>query len=418
LPLSRRDITFFTTKRIIYIDPKGLKSIKVEYTSIPWKSVLCFGVKTAGKHLDKDCEAMIYTDMMFDPPVKQDDAPKPGMSFWELDFNKDLVDTLAIEKYLSARCLQQAPNIPVPPSVFMVSEDEGGLEKLLSKLGDDQRAIDPSELDTIFHTTLPILLDDEKIIMAFKAGRDMTLFTNLRIMELDTQGWSGQKTVYRSIPFASIRAFAAESTGGWDRDAELGIYTRNLWSLKRLKFDFRRGKADVIAIQKFLAAVVFGNHDEPGKYLESRESAVRKGQSANLNSFVSFLTDNSKEEDASIVDVQLHSDPPILLDAEHVAHAFRSGRDMFVYTNLRVLLVDVQGLRGTKVEYKSIPWTWCQDFEIETAGHLDRDAELYLHLDIPAIDVLKHSILVNSFDIHEMQQFICSTLLFPKAKDL
>lgn len=180
-------MTLFTTKRVIDIDPKGYKGVKIEYKSLPWTSVLGFGVKTAGKHLDTDCEAMLYTDMMFFP--NGDDPPEPGMSFWELDFNKDLVNVIAIKKYLSARCLKGAPNIPVPPNMFMVSKQESGLEKFLSKLGDDQRAIDPTEINTVLHTEHPILMDDEITIMAFKAGRDITLFTNLRVMVLDVQGW-------------------------------------------------------------------------------------------------------------------------------------------------------------------------------------------------------------------------------------
>lgn len=412
--LSSREITLFTTKRIININPQGFKGAKMEYTSIPWKSVVVFGVKTAGAHLDNSCEAMIYTDMMYNAPLGHDEAPKPGMSCWELDFNKNHVNFLAIKKYLSARCLQQAPNTPVPPRFLLVSGDEDGLENLLSTLGDEERAINPTELETVFHTTLPLLLDEEKTFMAFKVGRDLTLFTNLRIICLDSEGWSGGRTFYRSIPYNRIGAFSAKSEGGWDCNAQIHIYTRNMWSLKKLKIDFRKGKADIIAIQKFLASVVLGNQDDVGRYLESREMGFRKTKSVDLGSFLSFVTDSSKEQDASVVDAQLHNDSPILLDDEHVARAFMAGRDMFVYTNLRVLLVDVQGLRGKKIEYKSMPWTLCKCFEIETAGHLDRDAELYLHFDIPEKPVVKHSILVNGSDIYEMQAFVCSALMFPK----
>lgn len=382
---------------------------------MPWRSVLGFGVKTAGKHMDRDCEAMIYSDMMFFP--NGDDPPLPGMSYWELDFNKDLVNVIAIKNYLSSRCLAEAPNIPVPKNVFMVSEEESGLEKFLSKIGDDGRAIDPTEINTTLHTTHPILLDGEKTIMAFKAGRDITLFTNLRIMILDVQGWSGQKIEYTSIPYSSIRAFKAESAGGWDRDSEIDVYTRNQWSMGKVELDFRKGKADIIAIQKFLSAVVLGSHEEAGRYLESKEPAMQTANPAGLNSFLSWLTENSKEEDAAVIDAQLHSDPSILLEKEQVEKAFRQGRDMYIYTNLRALVVDVQGMRGKKVEYESIPWKWCQGFEIETAGHMDRDAESYLHIDIPKKNRLKHSILVKHSDIHEMHSFIYRTLIFHELSE-
>ena len=183
---GRRDITLFTTKRIIDIDPKGLSGVKIEYRSTPWKSVLAFGVKTAGKHMDRDCEAMVWTDMMYHPGSGDDDPPQPGMAMIELDFNKDLVDIIAIKNYLSQRCLPEvlngvAPNIPIPPNSYMTSHAESGMEKFFSKIGGDQRAIDPRDIDRDLHDT-NVLLPNETTIMTFKAGRDLSLFTNLRIL--------------------------------------------------------------------------------------------------------------------------------------------------------------------------------------------------------------------------------------------
>ena len=84
---------------------------------------------------------------------------------------------------------------------------------------------------------------------------------------------------------------------------------------------------------------------------------------------------------------------------------------MYVYTNKRLLIVDVEGLRGKKVEFKSIPMSqWC-DYEIETAGHLDRDAEAFIHCDIASIRRTKHSILVKTYDIYRMNQFLTTKLL-------
>jgi hypothetical protein len=55
--------------------------------------------------------------------------------------------------------------------------------------------------------------------------------------------------------------------------------------------------------------------------------------------------------DAQVVDHQLHSKPPILVAEERVEKAYRSGRDIYVYTTHHVLKVVVQGPRGWKVEY-------------------------------------------------------------------
>lgn len=68
------------------------------------------------------------------------------------------------------------------------SPDPQGFERLFQWLGGDQRELDPDELDRQFHSSPKIFLDDEKCLMAFKAGRDVSLFTNLRVMIIDVQG--------------------------------------------------------------------------------------------------------------------------------------------------------------------------------------------------------------------------------------
>ena len=44
---------------------------------------------------------------------------------------------------------------------------------------------------------------------------------------------------------------------------------------------------------------------------------------------------------------------------------------MFIFTNKRLILIDVQGLTGKKQEYRSIPYSKITQFSIETIGHFD-----------------------------------------------
>ena len=53
-------------------------------------------------------------------------------------------------------------------------------------------------------------------------------------------------------------------------------------------------------------------------------------------------------------------------------------RDLLVFTNKRIIKVDIQGITGKKKEYLSIPYKSVQRFSIETAGTFDMDAELKL----------------------------------------
>ena len=66
----------------------------------------------------------------------------------------------------------------------------------------------------------------------------------------------------------------------------------------------------------------------------------------------------------------------ILADGEHVEKAYKLVRDMFVFTNKRLILVDKQGVTGRKAEILSIPYSKVTKFSKESAGIFDLDAEL------------------------------------------
>ncbi|WP_088329685.1 PH domain-containing protein [Lacimicrobium sp. SS2-24] len=85
------------------------------------------------------------------------------------------------------------------------------------------------------------------------------------------------------------------------------------------------------------------------------------------------LMGNAAEIDASEVSDEL---TPILGENEVIARVFKEIRDMYVFTNKRLILIDKQGLTGKKVEYCSVPYKAMTMFTLETAGHFDMDAEL------------------------------------------
>ena len=71
---------------------------------------------------------------------------------------------------------------------------------------------------------------------------------------------------------------------------------------------------------------------------------------------------------------------PILIEGENLEKAFKVIRDMYVFTNKRLILVDKQGITGSKIEYQSIPYKSIVRFSKESAGLLDLDAELKIWL--------------------------------------
>ncbi|BBZ01828.1 hypothetical protein MCHIJ_12650 [Mycolicibacterium chitae] len=69
---------------------------------------------------------------------------------------------------------------------------------------------------------------------------------------------------------------------------------------------------------------------------------------------------------------------PILIDDEHVHLSFKGMRDSVVFTNKRLIVINVQGFSGKKRDYSSLPYSKIQAWSIETAGRFDLDAELEL----------------------------------------
>jgi len=66
----------------------------------------------------------------------------------------------------------------------------------------------------------------------------------------------------------------------------------------------------------------------------------------------------------------------LLTEGEEIELGFKLIRDTFIFTNKRLILIDVQGLTGSKTEYKSITYKSISRFSVETAGTFDLEAEL------------------------------------------
>ncbi|HSC26698.1 MAG TPA: PH domain-containing protein [Vicinamibacterales bacterium] len=61
---------------------------------------------------------------------------------------------------------------------------------------------------------------------------------------------------------------------------------------------------------------------------------------------------------------------------EKIEKAFQLMRDLIIFTNRRMILVDRQGITGRKTEYHSVPYRAITHFSVESAGTFDLEAEL------------------------------------------
>jgi hypothetical protein len=99
----------------------------------------------------------------------------------------------------------------------------------------------------------------------------------------------------------------------------------------------------------------------------------------------------------------------ILAVNEKIEKAYKVIRDLFIFTNKRLILVDKQGLTGKKVEYHSIPYKSITHFSIETAGSFDLDAELKIWISGNALPLQKQ--FNKNVNIYEIQTVLAEYVL-------
>lgn len=69
---------------------------------------------------------------------------------------------------------------------------------------------------------------------------------------------------------------------------------------------------------------------------------------------------------------------PMFVPGEEIIGTYQSIRDGVVFTNKRIITINVQGLTGKKKDFTSLPYSKIQSYSVETAGVLDLDSELEL----------------------------------------
>lgn len=100
----------------------------------------------------------------------------------------------------------------------------------------------------------------------------------------------------------------------------------------------------------------------------------------------------------------------LLMNDEQIEMGFTLLRDVFMFTNKRLILIDVQGLTGSKIEYKSLPYKSVSRFSLETAGTFDLDAELKIWIsseNIPSVSKKFN----KKIDVYAVQRYLAEKVL-------
>ena len=70
----------------------------------------------------------------------------------------------------------------------------------------------------------------------------------------------------------------------------------------------------------------------------------------------------------------------LLIADEQVEFAFKTIRDQLVFTNKRIISIDVQGITGKRKSFATMPYSKIQYFSIQTPGFMELfpDSELFV----------------------------------------
>lgn len=94
----------------------------------------------------------------------------------------------------------------------------------------------------------------------------------------------------------------------------------------------------------------------------------------------------------------------LLGPSERIEKAYKLIRDMLIFTNKRLIIVDKQGVTGKKTEYRSAPYRAITNFSVETAGHFDLDAELKIYISGMSMPIEKT--FSSGCNIYEVQAIL------------
>ena len=116
---------------------------------------------------------------------------------------------------------------------------------------------------------------------------------------------------------------------------------------------------------------------------------------------LSNLLGNASEIDIPKVQQELS---PVLVPGEVIGKGFKIFRDMFIFTDHRLIMIDKQGLTGSKTAYHSILYKSITQFSVETAGSFDADAELKIWVSGGSLPIVKE--FKKGTDVVGLQQYL------------
>lgn len=93
----------------------------------------------------------------------------------------------------------------------------------------------------------------------------------------------------------------------------------------------------------------------------------------------------------------------MLSDDELVILSYKHVRDRVIFTDRKIIAIDVQGLTGKKKEYRIFPYSKISSYSVETAGTFDLDSDFKIWVSGVGIFEVKFG---KNIDIKELGSFL------------
>lgn len=100
----------------------------------------------------------------------------------------------------------------------------------------------------------------------------------------------------------------------------------------------------------------------------------------------------------------------LLIENEVIELGFKLLRDTFIFTNKRLIMIDIQGITGNKQEYFSVPYKSISRFSIESAGTFDLEAELKIWISSEQSPSIRKN-FTRTVDVYEVQKVLAHYVL-------
>jgi hypothetical protein len=101
----------------------------------------------------------------------------------------------------------------------------------------------------------------------------------------------------------------------------------------------------------------------------------------------------------------------LLVQGEQPVAAYKTFRDVAIFTSMRLIVRDAQGMTGKKVEIYSLPYSRIDMWSSENAGSLDWNSELELWTRVGHIKVK----LSKGLDVRRLDALIAHMVLHAKS---